>query len=279
MSSLDVRVPPAAGWLARRFQELLDPLEVRRTRALYPAAPPRRLRSRAGAPGIEDFAQGGCEAAHELGSALGAADRSIEQFSSVLDFGCGAARVLPHVASLAERAECTGCDVDPEAIEWARSSHPQLRWATSHFLPPLPFSDASFDLVYSISVFSHLDELLQDQWLEEIARVLRPGGVGLLSVHGRHAFEHFRTGRVNTRWCPKDAFQRPPLSAGEFVFVPYTRSIWNRAELPGVQDGYGLAFHGEQYVRARGAPAIEVVDVLERAITAWQDLVVCRKGS
>ncbi|MGI8412731.1 MAG: class I SAM-dependent methyltransferase [Solirubrobacteraceae bacterium] len=299
------RPPLAAGWALKRARELIDPLGVRRAEqastapdpvsfpgtVLPPAVrgrgasaaakgspiPPRRLRARTGAPGIREFTEGGRMAARELSSALEAGGGSLARVGSVLDFGCGSARVLPHIARLAPGARCSGCDVDSAAIEWAMRNRPGLQWSRSGFVPPLPFRARSFDLVYSISVLSHLDERGQDQWLPEVARVLRPGGVALLSVHGPHAFEQFRTARVRTAWCPAQAFDRNPLAADEFVFEPYLRSVWNRAELPGVGGGYGLAFHGGDYLRARWSATIEVVDVLEQAMTGWQDIVVCRK--
>jgi SAM-dependent methyltransferase len=261
-------------------RELVDPVSVGRGRVLRAdaaAVPPRRLRARTGAPGIREFVDGGREAARELAGALESAGRSVEEVSSVLDFGSGSGRVLPHIARLASTARCTGSDVDPSAIEWARGHHPEYRWAVGRFDPPLPFAGESFDLVYSISVFSHLDELRQDRWLSEIERVLAPGGLALLSVHGAQAFEQFRTRRVRTGWCPKSAFERRPLGEGEFVFVPYRRSFWIEAELPGIEGEYGLAFHDRTYVISHWSPVIEVLDVLERAMTSWQDIVVCRK--
>ena len=42
--------------------------------------------------------------------------------------------------------------------------------------PPLRFADGSFDIVYAYSVFSHLSERVQLRWVEEFARILRPGG-------------------------------------------------------------------------------------------------------
>jgi SAM-dependent methyltransferase len=248
-------------------RELVDPLAVRSA-----AVPPRRLRARTGAPGAAEFLEGGVAAARELASAHSFAD-----VSSVLDLGCGSARVLPHVAALAPGANCTGCDVDPAAITWAEAHHPELNWVHSGFEPPLPFDDATFELVYSISVFSHLDEALGHRWLEEVARVLAPGGTALLTVHGAHAFEQFRTGAVTTSWSPRQPFEREPLRRDEFVFVPYRRSIWNEGELPGIGDSYGLAFHGDEYVADCWSPTLGVVDVRPRGVTAWQDLVVCKK--
>jgi SAM-dependent methyltransferase len=212
---------------------------------------------------------GGAATARELSDVV-----PLHEFSSVLDLGCGCGRVLPLVAATIPNA--TGCDVDGEAIAWASEHHPDIRWLQSRFEPPLPFGDSSFQLVYSISVFSHLDEPLGEKWLTEVARVLAPGGVGLLSVHGPHAFDQFRTGAVKTSWCAPDAFERGPLAPDELLFVPYTRSLWNRADLPGIGARYGLTFHGPRYFTDR-SPPLEVLAVKPQAITNWQDLVVCQK--
>lgn len=261
----------------RRIRELLDPLERWHANDVADQLPPRRLRARTGVPEARAFVESGREAARELESALAAAGRSFDEIESVLDFGSGPGRVLPHVAALATRARCTGCDVNRPAIEWARVHRPALGWEVSRFRPPLPFDDGSFDLVYSISVFSHIDEELQDRWLEELARVVRPGGTVLLSVHGRHAFDQFRTGQATTRWSAGSAFSRGPLQAGEFTFVPYRRSAWIRNELPGVEGEFGLAFHDERYVQERWSSTFEVIEVLPRAMTGWQDIVVGSK--
>ena len=172
---------------------------------------------------------------------------------------------------------CYGCDVDPNAIAWAARHRPELSWALSSSEPPLPYAEESFDLVYSISVFSHLDEALQDRWLHELSRILAPGGAALLSVHGSHALDEFRAGHATTSWCRSAAFARGSLSPGEFVFEPYARSLWNRSDLPGVGGRYGLTFHGGEYLRRHWSQWLEVVEVRERAISGWQDLVVCRR--
>lgn len=47
--------------------------------------------------------------------------------------------------------------------------------------PPLPYGDAQFDLVYALSVFTHMHEENARAWLAELARVVRPGGLALLT--------------------------------------------------------------------------------------------------
>jgi SAM-dependent methyltransferase len=234
------------------------------------------LRARTGAPGIREFVVGGQAAARELEAALG---EPFSAYRDILDFGCGSARVLPHVAAMSGGARCAGCDVDAEAIAWAQEHHADLVFAVSGDEPPLPFGAAGFDLVYSISVLSHLDELGQDRWLGELRRVLRPGGQALLSVHGRSAFEQFRRREVRTAWCPPEAFARGPLGEDELMFVPYRRDVWNRVDLPGVARSYGLTFHGEGYVRDHWGRWFEVEKIVPRALTGWQDAVVLRRPS
>jgi SAM-dependent methyltransferase len=265
------------GWALRRLRELADPVAVWRARPDKPV-PPRRLRGRVGAPGVREFTTSGEMAARELDTALGACGRAFADCHSVLDLGCGSARVLPHVAALAPHASCTGCDVDEQAIAWAARHYPGMTWSVSRSEPPLPYADGSFELVYSISVLSHLGEAGQMRWLREVSRVLGPGGLALLSIHGRSAFEKFRTGAVRSGWCEPEAFDRSSLEPEEFAFVSYTRSVFNAGELPGVSADYGLAFHGEGYVREQWSRFLSVDAIFERAVADWQDVVVCRQA-
>jgi SAM-dependent methyltransferase len=50
--------------------------------------------------------------------------------------------------------------------------------------PPLPYPDASMDLVYAFSVLTHLPADMQGAWLWDLYRVLRPRGRLLVSTHG-----------------------------------------------------------------------------------------------
>lgn len=278
LSTYRRRVTPFAGWALRRLRELLEQLPVTGRPALSSGeapVPPRRLRARAGVPAVREYRDGGVRAARELAEALGAAGHALPADGEVLDFGCGAGRVLPHLLALAPGARGTGCDVDAGAIAWAADHRPEASWVLSSFEPPLPLGAERFALVYAISVFSHLAAGLQERWLAELARVLRPGGVALLSVHGPSAFEAFRSGAARTAWCAPEVFERGPLGDGDFVFAPYQRTPWTVGDLPGVGADYGLAFHGHGYLRRVWGREFEVDAVSVRALTGWQDLVVC----
>lgn len=50
--------------------------------------------------------------------------------------------------------------------------------------PPTTYPDSLFDVVYAVSVFTHLTVQRQRRWLAEFARIIRPGGLLLLTTHG-----------------------------------------------------------------------------------------------
>jgi hypothetical protein len=52
--------------------------------------------------------------------------------------------------------------------------------------------------------------------------------------------------------------------------------VWNEGDLPGVEGDYGLAFHDADYLRSHWSGWFSIVGVVERGLTDWQDVVVCR---
>jgi SAM-dependent methyltransferase len=108
--------------------------------------------------------------------------RELTDIGRVLDFGCGCGRVVRHLAGAG--AEIYGCDPNPHAIRWCETHLPFGRYAVTSLTPPLPYPDAHFGLVYAFSVFTHLSVELQRAWMDEIHRVVAPGGFLLFSVHG-----------------------------------------------------------------------------------------------
>lgn len=106
-----------------------------------------------------------------------AAGQPIGRQTRILDLGCGWGRVARMLLREVDEVSLSGIDIDPIGIDACRSA---MRSATFELIGPrgpAPFRDASFDLVYACSVFSHLPEDLHLYWLAEIERVLRPGGL------------------------------------------------------------------------------------------------------
>jgi SAM-dependent methyltransferase len=151
----------------------------------------------------------------------------------VLDFGCGAGRTLRHFLDEAERAEFHGCDIDDRSIAWL-SEHlsPPFHVFQNGETPGLPRPDGFFDLVYALSVFTHVSEHWAD-WLLELRRVLKPDGLLLATflneahweIYGRGGWDEDRVGmNVIRKWNPWD-------EGGPIVFHSewWIREHWGRA--------------------------------------------------
>lgn len=93
----------------------------------------------------------------------------------ILDIGCGTGANLE---LLAKFGEAEGVDVSPEALAFCRTRG--LQSVRQGEAEHLPYEDSSFDLVTGLDVVEHLDDDLAG--LEEMRRVLRPGGRALIFV-------------------------------------------------------------------------------------------------
>lgn len=109
----------------------------------------------------------------------------------VLDFGCGAGRTLRQFVVEASEGEFWGADIHRASIGWLRQNlRPPFNVVESNDDPPLGFDRGEFDLVWALSVFTHLtDNSLP--WLIELHRLLRPGGFLIATYMGRYNGEVF----------------------------------------------------------------------------------------
>lgn len=107
----------------------------------------------------------------------------------VLDFGCGSGKVMRHFLAEAAACELWGCDIDARSIDWINAElHPPLSAFANGEAPPLDQPSESFDLIWSVSVFTHLTDRWAG-WLAELHRVLKPGGLAIISFLGGAMYE------------------------------------------------------------------------------------------
>jgi SAM-dependent methyltransferase len=193
-------------------------------------------------------------------------ERDYTDCHAILDWGCGCARVARFVTDLAPR-KLTGVDIDPDNIQWCQENIAKAEFVRIDLDPPTPFPSQSFDLVYGISVFSHLSETDQDRWLMELQRITQPGGAVLMSVQGEIAFL-----RVD------GDFERF-LALEERGFHVYGRCPDLDDVLPQMKESeyYKNVFHSRRYIYDHWQRHFEIVDVIDAAFAGYQDLVVMRR--
>ena len=105
----------------------------------------------------------------------------------VLDFGVGCGRTARHFYQTMSEYEVHGCDVDETPIDFIYKNIPFIQPLLSTNEPPLPYKSNYFDAIYSVSVFSHLNESAFYAWAEELSRIMKPGGILVITIHGLHA--------------------------------------------------------------------------------------------
>jgi len=84
-----------------------------------------------------------------------------------------------------------GCDVDRDAVRWSENALPFARLAVCSSFPPLPYSERTFDILLAVSVFTHFSLEEQQSWAAELARVIRPDGILVLSSMGPSVLQNF----------------------------------------------------------------------------------------
>ncbi len=170
-----------------RLREWIRALGFRKHSAVCPDGlpiPPARLIVLVtGSADARWYVEGGRLAAEGICETLTEAGVDVRTLGSIFDFGCGCGRVLRHWPSLT-RAALFGSDCNPKLIRWCRSHLPFGRFQLNTLEPRLEYADEQFEFAYALSVFTHTPEDLQQPWINELWRILRPGGYLLMTTQG-----------------------------------------------------------------------------------------------
>jgi 2-polyprenyl-3-methyl-5-hydroxy-6-metoxy-1,4-benzoquinol methylase len=109
---------------------------------------------------------------------LGGERRRASRAPRVLDVGCGEGYFATAIEQ--DGAEVVAIDVANEPLRRARARNPSLDLRLVEPEAPLPFEDSSFDIVWAGEVIEHVADGCG--WLSELRRVLRSGGLMLIST-------------------------------------------------------------------------------------------------
>ena len=107
--------------------------------------------------------------------------------SRILDLGCGSGRHLIHLAR--EGFRVVGMDFSPTALrltyEWVQEEQCEASLILADMQKSLPFMGISFDAVFSTQVIHHARVAEIRGTIQEIFRVLGPGGLAFITVSAR----------------------------------------------------------------------------------------------
>lgn len=207
-------------------------------------------------------------------------DRYIKDFyrpdARVLDFGCGAGRVIRHLVSRGiDPSNIAGIDTSESLLKIAEQDLPGVRLETAS-TASLPFEDESFDLITSNMVLHHMDNEDLRKSFDEAYRVLAPEGVLFFVDVDPDSSDTTRNPALTNTWLTKTTpwgttvphFNRDPHTL--LVDVPYAAGFDLRAGWPLPIELEGLTADPEEFERYNSKPS-RIAARFQKVITAEKE--------
>jgi SAM-dependent methyltransferase len=170
----------------------------------------------------------------------------------ILDWGCGPGRMIQHLPNLlGEHTQYFATDYNEKTIIWCQQhfKNKNIRFEHNGLLPPLVFEDHFFQIIYGISIFTHLSLQNHIDWFTELSRVLQKKGVILLTTHG-NIFRQRMTPQEMAQFDRGELVVRANVIEGHRVFTTFHPPIFMRnlfettCEIllhePGLAESWGL---------------------------------------
>ena len=185
----------------------------------------------------------------------------------VLDFGCGCGRVLSRMPRTTG-TEYFGVDLRDDALQWLERTMPDGTFSAGTAMPPVEYDAEYFDLIYSISVLTHLTQEQERAWLDEWHRLLKVGGHLIVTFRGEDWVEQQTIERqraaIQKAWLENDGFCYQKHRYWEGIFPEF----------------YSGTYQTVDYVRKTWGKRFEILTILPAANTPnQQNTVVMRKSS
>jgi SAM-dependent methyltransferase len=235
--------------------------DILRHEYAFVAPPPKKLQIRVIGLYSPHFIESGWRTFGIFEQILARAGFGIQSCDTVLDFGCGCGRLIRAFSQSMPHAKLFGTEIDAEAVQWLNENYQRFgSFSVNGSLPPLPHENERFDLIYGVSVFTHLPEAMQFAWLAELHRVARRGCLLLLTIYNEE------------RHRVLNSTNRAKLASTGFCYIE--ESVPTTEGLPAF---YQTAFHSHEYIRRVWGEHFEVLNIAPQALEHHSDLVLLRK--
>lgn len=181
----------------------------------------------------------------------------VNQKLNILEWGCGPGRVLRNLPAICKnnRNIYFGSDYNKTSIEWCKNNLSGINFITNELEPPIKLDDSMFDVIYSVSVFTHLSEKLHYDWIRELNRLLKPNGILIITTNGDYYRDKHLLNEEKYKYDHGELIVRGEIMEGKKWFT---------------------AYHSPKFIRTKLLKEMDIVDHLLRDST--QDIWVARKN-
>jgi SAM-dependent methyltransferase len=215
---------------------------------------------------VASYRRGAVEFVGILSQSLREADREWRDIESCLEIGCGYGRIVRELRREIPPSAISVCDVIEEGARFAAAEFgvravPVVSAMGADY-------DESFDLIYLLSVYSHLPKHMIENNVARVSALLKPKGVLVFSTHGKQSAEMAEI--YEQYWLDKEKLKAQLERSGFF----YQRYPYYYAE-------YGLTWILAEEVKkmvANSAPGLEFVAHHPLAVDAHQDVFVYQRA-
>jgi SAM-dependent methyltransferase len=199
---------------------------------------------------VECYLQGAVQFVDILERSCREAGRDPASLADVLEVGCGYGRIVRELRKRMPAARLHVSDVIDEAAKFTAAEFgvqkmPTLERAGRDF-------DGRFDLVYLLSVYTHLRRDMVADNLRRVAAVLKPGGVAVMTVHGQGSAETAE--RYDQYWLDKAGllqalardgyyYERYPYYYAEYGLAWFARPAFDRLVVETTPELSAVAYH------------------------------------
>jgi SAM-dependent methyltransferase len=214
---------------------------------------------------IGSYRRGAVEFVGILGRSLREAGRDWRGIESCLEIGCGYGRIVRELRRELPPSSISVCDVIDEGARFTAAEFGVRRVPVAEAMDT--DYDGSFDLIYLLSVYTHLPRHMIESNLAHVSALLKPDGVVVFSTHGRQSAEMAEI--YEQYWLNKEKLNAELEKTGFF----YERYPYYWAE-------YGLTWIAAEQVKrmvASTAPRLDFVAHHQLAVDAHQDVFVYRR--
>jgi SAM-dependent methyltransferase len=201
-------------------------------------------------------------------SAIFSTGKDPKEIKNILDLPCGYGRVLRYLKATFPEASLTACDIGNNAVDFCTQTMGSFPVYSRKEIKQV-FIDRNFDLIWVGSLFTHLDLIRWDDFIEFFSSKLNPDGLLVISFHGPSIVQNIINGTNTYGLSPNQLISL----LGQYILKQYAFVNYQNI------DDYGISISSPVTITSifEKFSELSVISLTEKAWDDHQDILICQK--